>query len=165
MLFKPADFDREDVMQEDVDVTIDESLDDLSEGLEGSYHIVDPAALQEAMYMDQLDRMSDAEYNDYIKSDEYKMMCEAGLSGRRSIVKMNRQDDLTRRIHLASIQAAREQGDSDWEALRKNRVRERQLLKKIYQKYSNKVRRDAIQNQKRLIKLTPDAFNFNKIGR
>ena len=60
---------------------------------------------------------------------------------------------------------AREQGDADWEALRKNRINERRLLKKIYTKYQNRVRRNAMQSQKRLIKLTPDAFNFNKINR
>jgi len=127
--------------------------------------IVDQDALLENMLIDQMNRMTDEEFQAYIESADFQNLVEAGVLGRRSVVKMTRKDDLNRRIHLASIQMAREQGDADWEALRKNRVNERRLLKKIYTKYSNRVRRDAMQSQKRLIKLTPDAFNFNKIGR
>ena len=127
--------------------------------------IVDQDALLENMLIDQMNRMTDEEFNAYTESADFQNLVEAGVLGRRSVVKMTRKDDLNRRIHLASIQMAREQGDADWEALRKNRVNERRLLKKIYTKYANRVRRDAMQSQKRLIKLTPDAFNFNKIGR
>lgn len=127
--------------------------------------IVDQDALLENMLIDQMNRMTDEEFQAYTESADFQNLVEAGVLGRRSVVKMTRKDDLNRRIHLASIQMAREQGDADWEALRKNRVNERRLLKKIYTKYSNRVRRDAMQSQKRLIKLTPDAFNFNKIGR
>lgn len=127
--------------------------------------IVDQDALLENMLIDQMNHMTDEEFQAYTESADFQNLVEAGVLGRRSVVKMTRKDDLNRRIHLASIQMAREQGDADWEALRKNRVNERRLLKKIYTKYSNRVRRDAMQSQKRLIKLTPDAFNFNKIGR
>ena len=127
--------------------------------------IVDQDALLENMLIDQMNRMTDEEFQAYTESADFQNLVEAGVLGRRSVVKMTRKDDLNRRIHLASIQMAREQGDADWEALRKNRVNERRLLKKIYTKYSNRVRRDAMQSQKRLIKLTPDAFNFKKIGR
>ena len=127
--------------------------------------IVDQDALLENMLIDQMNRMTDEEFQAYTESADFQNLVEAGVLGRRSVVKMTRKDDLNRRIHLASIQMAREQGDADWEALRKNRVNERRLLKKIYTKSSNRVRRDAMQSQKRLIKLTPDAFNFNKIGR
>ena len=127
--------------------------------------IVDQDALLENMLIDQMNRMTDEEFQAYTESADFQNLVEAGVLGRRSVVKMTRKDDLNRRIHLASIQMAREQGDADWVALRTNRVNERRLLKKIYTKYSNRVRRDAMQSQKRLIKLTPDAFNFNKIGR
>lgn len=147
----------------DQDVSIDESLDGVA-GV-GDGRIKDQQFLQECMLIDQMERMSDEEYKAYTESDEFKNLLEAGITGRRSIVKMNRQDDLSRRINLAAIQMAREQGDADWEALRRNRVQERRLLDRIYKKYSMRVRRDAIQSQKRLVKLSPNAFNFNNIGR
>lgn len=140
---------------------LDESFD---QEIDGS-GIIDQDALMENMLVDEMNRMSDAEFEAYTESSEFNNLVEAGVLGRRSLVKMNRKDDLRRRIHLASIQMAREQGDADWEALRKNRINERRLLKKIYTKYQNRVRRNAMQSQKRLIKLTPDAFNFNKINR
>ena len=143
------------------DSFLDESFDQESDGA----GIIDQDALMENMLVDEMNRMSDAEFEAYTESSEFNNLVEAGVLGRRSLVKMNRKDDLRRRIHLASIQMAREQGDADWEALRKNRINERRLLKKIYKKYQNRVRRNAMQSQKRLIKLTPDAFNFNKINR
>lgn len=143
------------------DSFLDESFD---QEIDGS-GIIDQDALMENMLVDEMNRMSDAEFEAYTESSEFNNLVEAGILGRRSLVKMNRKDDLRRRIHLASIQMAREQGDADWEALRKNRINERRLLKKIYTKYQNRVRRNAMQSQKRLIKLTPDAFNFNKINR
>ena len=143
------------------DSFLDESFD---QEIDGS-GIIDQDALMENMLVDEMNRMSDAEFEAYTESSEFNNLVEAGVLGRRSLVKMNREDDLRRRIHLASIQMAREQGDADWEALRKNRINERRLLKKIYTKYQNRVRRNAMQSQKRLIKLTPDAFNFNKINR
>lgn len=143
------------------DSFLDESFD---QEIDGS-GIIDQDALMENMLVDEMNRMSDAEFEAYTESSEFNNLVEAGVLGRRSLVKMNRKDDLRRRIHLASIQMAREQGDADWEALRKNRINERRLLKKIYTKYQNRVRRNAMQSQKRLIKLTPDAFNFNKINR
>ena len=143
------------------DSFLDESFD---QEIDGS-GIIDQDALMENMLVDEMNRMTDAEFEAYTESSEFNNLVEAGVLGRRSLVKMNRKDDLRRRIHLASIQMAREQGDADWEALRKNRINERRLLKKIYTKYQNRVRRNAMQSQKRLIKLTPDAFNFNKINR
>lgn len=143
------------------DSFLNESFD---QEIDGS-GIIDQDALMENMLVDEMNRMSDAEFEAYTESSEFNNLVEAGVLGRRSLVKMNRKDDLRRRIHLASIQMAREQGDADWEALRKNRINERRLLKKIYTKYQNRVRRNAMQSQKRLIKLTPDAFNFNKINR
>ena len=143
------------------DSFLDESFD---QEIDGS-GIIDQDALMENMLVDEMNRMSDAEFEAYTESSEFNNLVEAGVLGRRSLVKMNRKDDLRRRIHLASIQMAREQGDADWEALRKNRINERRLLKKIYTKYQNRVRRNAMQSQKRLIKLTPDAFHFNKINR
>ena len=143
------------------DSFLDESFD---QEIDGS-GIIDQDALMENMLVDEMNRMSDAEFEAYTESSEFNNLVEAGVLGRRSLVKMNRKDDLRRRIHLSSIQMAREQGDADWEALRKYRINERRLLKKIYTKYQNRVRSNAMQSQKRLIKLTPDAFNFNKINR
>ena len=146
-----------------VDPVTGESLnyyDENAEDYDGNDGIIDHEALIETYLVDLISQMSDEQRKVYFESDEFQNLLEAGVAGRRSVVRMSKQDDLTRRIHLASIQMAKEKGDADWEALRKNRVNERRLLDKIYQKYANKVRRDAIQSQKNLIKLSPRAFDM-----
>ena len=57
-----------------------------------------------------MNRMTDEEFQAYTESADFQNLVEAGVLGRRSVVKMTRKDDLNRRIHLASIQMAREQG-------------------------------------------------------
>lgn len=133
-----------------------ESADDY----DGDDGIVDHEALIETYLVDLISQMSDEQRKVYFESDEFQNLLEAGVAGRRSVVRMNKQDDLTRRINLASIQMAKEKGDADWEKLRRNRVEERRLLDRIYQKYSSRVRRDAVQSQKNLIKLSPRAFSM-----
>lgn len=131
-----------------------------AEAYDGDDGIVDHEALTETYLVDLISQMSDEQRKVYYESDEFQNLLEAGVAGRRSIVRMNKQDDLTRRVNLAAIQMAKEKGDPDWESLRKNRVNERRLLDKIYSKYANRVRRDAIQSQKNLIKLSPRAFSM-----
>jgi hypothetical protein len=94
-----------------------------------------------------------------------KYLEEAGAVGRKAIVRMSKQADLDRRIMLAAMQMAREKGDNDFELLRKNRIKERQLLDRIYKKYNNMVRRDAKKAQQKLIKLSPRAFDMTKVVR
>lgn len=136
------------------------SYNESTEEYDGDDGIIDHEALVETYLVDLISQMSDEQRKVYYESDEFQNLLEAGVAGRRSIVRMNKQDDLTRRINLAAIQMAKEKGDATWEALRKNRVNERRLLDTIYRKYANKVRRDAIQSQKNLIKLSPKAFSM-----
>lgn len=145
-----------------VDPIQEESLDEHVQEYDGDEGIIDREALLETMLIDLISQMSDDQRRVYMESDEFQNLLEAGIAGRRSVVRLSRQDDLSRRVNLASIQMAKEKGDSDWEALRRNRMNERRLLDRIYQKYGNKVRRDAIQAQKNLVKLSPKAFSMTK---
>ena len=100
-----------------------------------------------------------------MNSEEFKYLEEAGVVGRKDIFRMSKQADLDRRIMLAAMQMAREKGDNDFELLRKNRIKERQLLDRIYKKYNNMVKRDAKKAQQKLIKLSPRAFDMTKVVR
>ena len=144
------------VSQENINTGIQESTYSGSEGEDG---IVDMNALLETMLVDAICQMPDQQRRAYLESDELQMLVEAGVVGHRSITRLNKQDDFTRRLHLAALQKAKENGDADWEALRKNRVRERQLREKLFQRYESQVRRDAMQSQKRLLKISPKAFS------
>ena len=140
---------------------LDESVDMIDDEEMGNSSIANMNELLESAIVEHVSMMNDQERKAYLNSDEFHQLEEAGVVGRRSVVRMTKYDDLTRRTHLAALQKAKEMGDADWEALRKNRIKERQLLDRIYKKYANKVKRDAVKSQKRLIKLSPRAFDMN----
>jgi len=131
-------------------------------GTEGEEGIIDMAALIETMLVDAICQMPDAQRHAYLESQELQDLCEAGIVGHRSITRLNKQDDFTRRLHLAALQKAKENGDANWEALRKNRIEERRLREQIFARYANEVRRDAMQAQRRLLKISPRAFDTLK---
>ncbi len=139
---------------------IDESM--INEGVDDGQGIIDTDALMETIAVDYISQMNDADRKAFMESKEFNLLVEAGVIGRHSITRLNRFDDLTRRINLASLQMAREKGDADWEALRKNRIRERMLRERIFNKYAQRVRQDAKQAQKRLVKINPGMFNMNR---
>jgi len=152
-------------LDESADLQTVDSLDETYENVEGGEGISDTAAFLEALIVDRVASMNEAERNEYLNSDEFKYLEEAGVVGRKAIVRMSKQADLDRRVMLAAMQMAREKGDNDFELLRKNRIKERQLLDRIYKKYNNMVRRDAKKAQQKLIKLSPRAFDMTKVVR
>jgi hypothetical protein len=152
-------------LDESADLQTVDSLDETYENVEGGEGISDTAAFLEALVVDRVASMNEAERNEYMNSEEFKYLEEAGVVGRKAIVRMSKQADLDRRVMLAAMQMAREKGDNDFELLRKNRIKERQLLDRIYKKYNNMVRRDAKKAQQKLIKLSPRAFDMTKVVR
>jgi hypothetical protein len=152
-------------LDESADLQTVDSLDETYENVEGGEGISDTAAFLEALIVDRVASMNEAERNEYLNSEEFKYLEEAGVVGRKAIVRMSKQADLDRRVMLAAMQMAREKGDNDFELLRKNRIKERQLLDRIYKKYNNMVRRDAKKAQQKLIKLSPRAFDMTKVVR
>ena len=135
-----------------VNESYDDSMDD---------GVRDKNALLESILVDQVRRMDDTSRNEYLRSDEFQNLCEAGVATRKTIVRFNKQDDLTRRIHLAALQKAKEENSPLWHKLHKNRIEEKKLLKQIIERYGMKVRADAIKSQRRLIKLSPKAFDLS----
>lgn len=152
-------------LDEGADLQTVDSMDTVYEGTDSGEGISDAAAFLEALIVDRVASMSEAERNEYMNTDEFKYLEEAGVVGRKAIVRMSKQADLDRRVMLAAMQMAREKGDNDFELLRKNRIKERQLLDRIYKKYNNMVRRDAKKAQQKLIKLSPRAFDMTKVVR
>lgn len=122
---------------------------------------IDEAAVFEASIVQECERMNDADRKAYMESDLFQQFVQEGVVGRKAVVRLSRQADMDRRIHLLCLQMGKENNDADWEALRKNRINERRLLNKLYNKYGNRVKRQAAVSQKRIAKLNPKAFNLN----
>lgn len=136
--------------------TLDESVipDDIN-----TDHVLDEETLLESFIVDMVSSMNDDQKRAYLESDEFAALLEAGIASRRTVVRLNKNSDLERRTNLAALQMAKEKNDPDWEALRKNRIKERQLRERIFNKYGKLVRQSVVKAQKRLIALNPRVFD------
>lgn len=119
---------------------------------------LDQTVLMESFFSQTVAMMNEDERKQYLESDEVKALEEAGVIGKKTIVRLTKMDDLTRRIKIAAFQKAKDDGDPNWELLRKNRIKERELIGKIMNKYAMRVKKDAVVAQRSLLKVTPNAF-------
>ena len=126
--------------------------------------VVDMDVLKESLVYAEIASMPEEARKAFIESAECKAMEEAGIIGRQTIVRLSKMDDLTRRIKIASFQIAKEKKDPLWSLLVRNRIKERELIGKLVGKYGTGARRSAIQGQRELLKVTPNAFT-RPIGR
>jgi hypothetical protein len=97
---------------------------------------VNMGELLEAFYFDDHYSDSDEEKRELLESAD--VLLEAKKISRKTIVRLNKNDDLTRRVSMASLQLAKDNNDTLWKKLVKNRINERKLLSAIRKKYSNK---------------------------
>ena len=126
--------------------------------------VQDMDALKEQIIYAELACLSESEVKKFLASEDCKALEEAGIIGRKTIVRLSRQDDLTRRTKIAAFQLAKEKNDPLWDRLVKNRIIEKQLIAKLKQKYGTGAKRSAITAQKALIKDVPNIFT-RPIGR
>lgn len=120
------------------------------------------ATCEAALYED-LQMMTEEQRNMFLNSDEYHALQEAGLTsaiGKNTIVKLNKTDDLERRIGQASLNIAREKNDALWIKLMKNRRQEKKLLHAIKKKYGSPAERVAKKAQKQYVKTHKIAIGF-----
>lgn len=109
-------------------------------------------SLVEAYIYDDLYKLSDTDKQAFIESDEAKSMLEAGVITKKTLVRLSKKDDLSRRATMAAFQLAKENDDPLWDLLVKNRIKERDLIEKIERKYSAKSIKAAKEGQKSYLK-------------
>ena len=102
--------------------------------------------LQEAFFYDEHYSDSDDEKRELLEQAD--VLLEAKKISRRTIVKLNKNDDLTRRTGMAALQLAKDNNDSLWKKLVKNRIQERKLLAAIKKKYGSRAQIAARQGQR-----------------
>ena len=100
----------------------------------------------EACFYDEHYADSDAEKRELLESADILM--EANKISRKTLVRLNKNDDLTRRTGMAALQLAKDNNDPLWKKLVKNRIVERKLLAAIKKKYANKAQIAARKGQK-----------------
>lgn len=101
---------------------------------------------------DELSRLPDNKRKEFLESAQCVAMQEAGKFRKKTIVRLSKKDDLTRRETMAAMQLAKDNDDILWTKLVKNRVREKELIRAIKNKYSSKSARLAMYGQKEFIK-------------
>lgn len=112
----------------------------------------DPEALTESFILDEVMNLSESDRQRFLKSEEASILEAKGLIGRKTIVRLNKLDDITRRKKMAAFQLAKEHDDILWKKLVLNRVKERQLIKAIVKKFGPKAERVAKVSQKEYLR-------------
>ena len=112
-----------------------------------------PNAYTEALIFSEAAALPQEERKAFIESEEAKVLLEKKLLSRKTLVRLSKQDDLARRVKMAAFQIAKQKKDQLWAKLVKNRVIERQLIRKIVQKYQNQAVRLAKQGQRDYVKV------------
>lgn len=92
-----------------------------------------------------------------------ELVSEGKLS-KKTIMRLSKKDDLSRRTKKMCLDLARENDDPLWDQLAKNRIKERELIAKIVHKYNSKGSRLAVQAQKDFIKQSRLPKSFMKAG-
>ena len=91
------------------------------------------------------------------------LVAEGKLS-KRTIVRLSKKDDLSKRKKMAALNLAKQNNDPLWDKLAMNRVKERELIAKIMAKYGNKAQKVAVQSQKDFLKGAHLPKSFMKAG-
>ena len=119
---------------------------------EAAEGVQDMAALTEAYIYDEIAGQSDAVKKAFVESEEAAVLEAKGLIGRKTLVRLSKNDDMNRRTTMAAMQLAKEKKDPLWDKLVKNRIKERQLLSAIRKKYAGKAARVAKVGQRDYLK-------------
>ena len=121
------------------------------------------AALNEQFLIEECSRFTEAELQEFLESDLCEQLVTEGKMRKNTIVWLSGRADLDRRTKMTALQMAKDNNDPLWEKLKKNRIKERQLISKIMQKYSRKAHKTAKSSQKDWIRNRMPA-NFGKFG-
>lgn len=117
------------------------------------------AALESLVYFDN----GEDAVKHITESSEIQALFESRRMVKKTFVRLNKNDDLVRRSHLACLVLAKHNKDPLWQKLADNRIREKKLRNAIYQKYSNKAKIVARKSQQVHIKNTRKLPDLPKI--
>lgn len=109
-------------------------------------------ALNEAYVYDELSHLPQEELDEFLASEACEVMCEEGMVSRRTLVRLSKNDDLSRRTTMAAFEMAKKNNDPLWTKLVKIRALEKKYVSSIVKKYNNKASKAAKISQKEYIK-------------
>ena len=122
------------------------------EGVETLANDVENLMQQQALESVSYFENGEAALKNFCESAEVQALVEARKMSKKTFVRLGKNDDLTRRTHLACLLLAKEHNDSLFKALALNRVKERKIRNAIFTKYGSKAKIIALKSQKTHIK-------------
>lgn len=87
-----------------------------------------------------------------VESEEAAVMEAKGMIGRKTLIRLNKNDDVTRRTSAAAYQMAKDANDPLWRKLVFHMGKKNEYKEKIKKKYAAKAKRAAKQSQKEYLK-------------
>lgn len=124
--------------------------------------IVFTDTFNEAVLYDSISHLSEDAVDEFLSSDQAEAMLEEGMVSRRTLVRLSKNDDLSRRTTIAAMELAKKANDSLWKQLVKVNKKKKTLVATIVKKYGAKAATMAKKSQKEFIK--DDKSFFSKSG-
>lgn len=127
-------------------------------GLYGTSHIAsveetaNSKTLLELFTIDDVLRGTSEDIQKFCESTEAQILVEKQVLSKPTLHRLSKQDDLKRRIKLASYQMAKDANDPLWAKLVKYQGLKKQYAQKVLNKYGKKAERVAKIAQKNYIK-------------
>lgn len=134
-----------DIISGEVDASTEDGMEAIAAEVENN---MQAAALESVTYFEGGEDAQKA----FTESAEVQALVEARKMSKKTFVRLNKNDDLTRRAHLASLILARNAKDPLFDKLALNRRNERKLRNMIFKKYEGKAVRVAKKSQMQHIK-------------
>lgn len=108
----------------------------------------DTTPIMDMMIVDEVSQLPDHLIKEFCAPGGVgEQLVNEGKLRRTTLVRLNKTDDLERRTTMMNLQLAKEHDDSLWKALKKNRLKEKELLFKINKKYGSQGARLAKKGQ------------------
>ena len=127
------------------DPDTEEGADNIAKEIEAN---MQSSALESLIYFDGGEKA----LKEFCNSEEAQVLVESRRMSKKTFVRLGKNDDLTRREHMASLIIAREKKDPLFNKLALNRIKERKLRDQIFKKYGAAAKRVAKRSQNKHIK-------------
>lgn len=112
----------------------------------------DMDAYNEACLFMELAGLPEEQRKAIVESEEAAVLEAKGLIGRKTLIRLNKQNDLDRRTSAAAYQMAKDAKDPLWTKLVFHMGKKNEYKKKIIKKYNGKASRVAKKSQKDFLK-------------
>lgn len=112
----------------------------------------------ESFFVDDIAQLNEAERKELMASEEFKTLVEMGYISEASVMYLDKEDDLSRRIAVAAAQLEKEAGGALYAELEKAIAKKKAIMAKIAKKNRAAAIKYAKAAQKQYIKATPGAF-------